>query len=103
MSTRPIEGAPLADRVLDARPEVDRFVAPPQRRDVESVHLEDAGAPFAEGTVVVHDEQAQVGFDLRGDREGVAGLALGRVPSFAFTQRCTSGHRFQPDPGPKPR
>jgi hypothetical protein len=27
MSTRPIEGAPLADRVLDARPEVDRFVA----------------------------------------------------------------------------
>ncbi len=45
---------------------------------VEAVHLEDAGAGFAEGALVVHHQDPDARLHVGGDRQRVAGGLVGR-------------------------
>jgi hypothetical protein len=59
--------------------QLERLVTTTERRDVEAIHLQHAGAPFAEGAVVVYDEKAEGCLDLGGNGE--------RIPR-GFPIRC---------------
>ena len=60
------------DVELAAPNDLERLVAAPDEGDVVAVQLEHAGAPLAQGAVVVDDEDPNVGLDRRRNRERIA-------------------------------
>src|SRR5687767_13101489 len=60
------------DVELPTADELQRFVPAPKGRDIEPVHLEHAGATFAQRSIVIYDEQTQTRLDFCGDRKRVS-------------------------------
>jgi len=75
------------DIELAALEELAGFFAPSGQRNGEAIHLKHAGAAFPQGPLIVDEQDPDVGFDFRRNRQRIPGS-----PRFRETG-TTGGHR----------